>query len=166
MSRADELKIWYLSLQEREQRILAVGVVFVVAMIVYLGLLNPYLNSRKHLAADIASKQSQIAWMQPAAIQLQSLRGQQPSGIPAGQSLLAVVSRAAGDAGFSAAVKQAQTDDDGSVRLQLQGVAFDSLIRWLGTLRRQYGVAVKQLTAQKTATAGTVDTTVTLIAGT
>ena len=165
MSRATELKAWYLSLQDREQRILAVGVVFVLATIIYLGLVNPYLNSRKRLQADIADRQEQVAWMQPAALQLQALRGQQPSGIPPGQSLLAVVSRAAGDAGFSASMKQAQTDDDGSVRLQLQAVAFDDLIRWLGTLRRQYGITVKQLMAQKATPAGSVDATLTLTAG-
>ncbi|HEY1992196.1 MAG TPA: type II secretion system protein GspM [Gammaproteobacteria bacterium] len=165
MSRAEELKVWYLSLQQREQRILAVGVVFVIVTVVYLGLLNPYFNSRKHLQAAVVEKQSQVAWMGPAATQLQALRGQQPSGIPAGQSLLAVVSRAAGDAGFGAAVKQAQTDSDGSVRVQLQAVAFDNLIRWLGTLRRQYGISVKQMTAQKAATAGNVDATLTLSTG-
>ena len=165
MSRVAELKTWYLSLQQREQRILAAGVVFVLATVVYLGVLNPYFNSRKRLETDIADKSSQIAWMQPAAIQLQSLRGQQPSGIPTGQSLLAVVSRAASDAGFGAAMKQAQTDSDGSIRMQLQGVGFDSLIRWLDTLHRQYGIAVKQMTAQKAAAAGSVDVTLTLVAG-
>lgn len=165
MSRVDELKTWYLSLQQREQRILAVGAVFVAITIIYLGLLNPYFNSRRRLEADIADKQSQVAWMGPAAIQLQSLRGQQPSGIPAGQSLLAVVSRAAGDAGFGAAMKQAQTDSDGSVRVQLQGVAFDNVIRWLGTLRRQYGISVKQMMAQKNAAPGNVDATLTLSSG-
>lgn len=165
MSRVDELKVWYLSLQQREQRILAVGVGFVLITIIYLGLLNPYFNSRKHLQADILTKQGQVDWMRPAAVQLQALRGQQPSGIPAGQSLLAVVSRAAADAGFGAAVKQAQTDSDGSVRMQLQGVAFDNLIRWLGTLRRQYGIGVRQMTAQKAAAAGNVDATLTLSSG-
>lgn len=165
MSQMDELKTWYQSLQQREQHILAVGVVFVVITILYLAVLNPYLNSRKRLETDIADRQSQVAWMVPAASQLQALRGQQASGIPAGQSLLAVVSRAAGDAGFGAAVKQAQTGTDGSVRVQLQGVAFDNVIRWLGTLRRQYGISVKQMMAQKNASPGNVDATLTLSSG-
>lgn len=165
MSRINELKAWYLSLQQREQQILAAGTVFVLVTIIYLGLLNPYFNSRKHLEADIADKQNEVAWMEPAAAQLQALRGQQPSGIPAGQSLLAVVSRAAGDAGFNTAMKQAQTDSDGSVRLQLQGVAFDNLIRWLGTMHRQYGISAKELMAQRAAAAGNVDATLTLTAG-
>ena len=165
MKQYDELKAWYLSLEHREQRILAAGAVFVVAMVLYLLLLAPYFNSRHRLEAEIAQRQIEITWMGPAAAQLQALRGQQPSGIPSNQSLLAVVSRSAADAGFGQVMKQAQTGNDGSVRVQMQGVAFDGLIRWLGTLRRQYGISVRDLTAQKTAAAGSVDTTLTLVSG-
>lgn len=165
MKQYDELKAWYLSLEQREQRILAVGAVFVFATVLYLALLAPYFNSRHRLQDDILQRQTEIAWMGPAASQLQALRGQQPSGIPANQSLLAVVTRGASDAGFSQVMKQAQTGNDGSVRVQMQGVGFDNLIRWLGTLRRQYGISVRDLTAQKTATAGNVDTTFTLVTG-
>jgi general secretion pathway protein M len=161
----DELKTWYQSLEQREQRILAAGAVFVVAMVLYLLLLAPYFNSRHRLQADILQRQGEVAWMGPAAAQLQALRGQQPSGIPANQSLLAVVTRSASDAGFSQVMKQAQTGNDGSVRVQMQGVGFDNLIRWLGSLRRQYGISVRELNAQKTATAGNTDTTFTLVSG-
>jgi type II secretory pathway component PulM len=161
----DELKTWYLSLDQREQRILAAGAVFVVAMVFYLLLLAPYFNSRHRLEAGIQQRQTEIAWMGPAAAQLQALRGQQPSGIPSNQSLLAVVTRSASDAGFSQVMKQAQTGNDGSVRVQMQGVSFDNLIRWVGTLRRQYGISVRDMTAQKTAAAGNIDTTFTLVSG-
>ena len=165
MKQYAELKAWYLSLEQREQRILAAGAVFVLVMVLYLLLLAPYIAGRHRLEADIAQRQTEIAWMGPAAAQLQALRGQQPSGIPSNQSLLAVVSRSAADAGFSQVLKQAQTGNDGSVRVQMQGVGFDSLIRWLGTLRRQYGISVRDMTAQKTAAAGDVDTTLTLVSG-
>ncbi|HEX7965052.1 MAG TPA: type II secretion system protein M [Gammaproteobacteria bacterium] len=165
MKQFAEFKAWYLSLQQREQRILMVGAAFLVGMFVYLALLHPYFASRARLTADIASRQAELAEMQPMAARLQSLRGQQPSGIPAGQSLLAVVSRSANDSGFGAAVKQAQTNPDGSVRVQMQAVGFDSVIRWIGTLRRQYGISVRDMTAQRASGTGTVDTTLTLTAG-
>ena len=165
MKQLDEFKVWYRSLQEREQRILAAGAVFVIAMILYLALLAPYFASRKRLESDIQDRQTELAWMGPAAAQLQALRGQQPSGIPANQSLLAVVSRGAADAGFGNMLKQAQMGTDGSVRVQMQGIGFDDLVRWLGSLRRQYGISVREMNAQHAAAAGTVDATLTLIAG-
>lgn len=165
MKQLDELKAWYGSLQQREQRVLSAGAAVVLVMFVYAGILHPYFASKKRLADDIQSRQALIAWMGPAAAQLEALRGQQPSSIPANQSLLAVVSRSAGDAGFAAAVKQAQTNNDGSVRLQLQGVGFDSVIRWIGTLHRQYGINVREMTAQRGAGPGNVDTSLTFAAG-
>jgi type II secretory pathway component PulM len=79
--------------------------------------------------------------------------------------LLAVVSRGATDAGFGNMLKQAQMDTDGSVRVQMQGVGFDDLVRWLGSMRRQYGISVREMNTQRAAAAGTVDATLTLITG-
>jgi general secretion pathway protein M len=102
--------------------------------------------------------------MRPAAVQIQSLRGQQPSSLPAGQSLLAVVDKSAGDAGFGAALKQIQTGNDGSVRVQMQGAGFDNLVRWLGSLQQHYGISVRELTAQRSSSPGNVDAGITLVA--
>jgi general secretion pathway protein M len=165
MKQLDEFKAWYGTLQQREQRVLAAGAAVVLAMLVYAAVLHPYFASRKRLADDIQSRQAELTWMGPAAAQLQALRGQQPSSIPANQSLLAVVSRSAGDAGFAAAIKQAQTNSDGSVHLQLQGVAFDNVIRWVGTLHRQYGISVRDMTAQRGGSPGNVDASLTFAVG-
>lgn len=164
MSRIDELRTWYLSLQERERRVLMAGAVALAVMLLYAAILHPYFSSRQRLEQDIASQRDLITWMRPAAAQIQALRGQQPSGMPAGQSLLAVVDKSAGDAGFAAALKQIQTGNDGSVRLQMQGVGFDSLVRWLGTLQQRYGITVREMTAQRSTAPGNVDAALTLVA--
>ncbi|HEV2110405.1 MAG TPA: type II secretion system protein M [Gammaproteobacteria bacterium] len=164
MSRIDELRTWYLSLQERERRVLMVGAAALVAMLLYTAVLHPYFSSRRRLEQDIVDQRDLIAWMRPAAAQIQSLRGQQPSGMPAGQSLLAVVDKSASDAGFGATVKQIQTGNDGSVRVQMQGVAFDGLVRWLGSLQQRYGITVREMTAQRSTSPGNVDAGLTLVA--
>lgn len=164
MSRADELRVWYQSLQQRERRVLAAGAAALIAMLLYAAILHPYLSSKQHLRQHIDEQHELIAWMRPAAAQVQALRGQQPSGMPAGQSLLAVVDKSAADAGFGAALKQVQTDNDGSVRLQLQGVGFDSLVRWLGGLQQRYGISVREMTAQRSTAPGNVDAGLTLVA--
>lgn len=162
MSRLDELKTWYFSLQERERLMVTLGAAFLAVMLVYAVLLHPYLASRKALQDDVQRQQALLTWMRPAALQIQSLRGQQPSGLPAGQSMLAVVDRSAGDAGFGGALKQVQTNSDGSVHVQMQAAGFDSLMRWLGDLHRQYGISVRDLNAQRSSTPGSVDASLTL----
>lgn len=164
MNRIDELRAWYLSLQQRERRVLLAGAAALVAMLLYAAVLHPYFSGRRRLEQDIVDQRYLIAWMRPAAAQIQSLRGQQPSGMPAGQSLLAVVDKSASDAGFGAALKQIQTGNDGSVQVQMQGVAFDGLVRWLGGLQLRYGISVREMTAQRATTPGNVDAGLTLVA--
>jgi type II secretory pathway component PulM len=162
MSRTEELKTWYLSLEQRERRILAAGSVCLALMLVYLAVLHPFFSAKQALEARVGAQQTLLDWMRPVAAQIQLLRGQQPSGLQAGQSLLSTIDRSAADAGFGPALKQVQTDNDGSVRVQLQGAGFDSLVRWLERLHRQYGISVSELTAQRGSGPGTVDATLIL----
>lgn len=164
MSSIAELRTWYQSLQQREQRVLLAGAIALGAMLMYASVLHPYFSSRAALQQNIIDRQALLTWMRPAAVQIQSLRGQQPSGLPTGQSLLAVVDKSAGDAGFGAALKQVQTDNDGSVRVQMQGAGFDSLVRWLGSLQQRYGITVREFTAQRSTAPGNVDAGITLVA--
>lgn len=164
MNRMDELRTWYQSLQQREQRVLAAGAAALVVMLLYAAILHPYFSGRQRLEQHVSEQHDLIAWMRPAATQIQVLRGQQPAGMPAGQSLLAVVDKSAADAGFGTALKQVQTDNDGSVRMQLQAVGFDSLVRWLGGLQQRYGITVREMNAQRSAAPGNVDAGLTLVA--
>jgi len=164
MSRMDELRTWYQSLQQREQRVLQAGAAALALMLLYAAVLHPYLSDKQRLQQHISDQRDLIAWMRPAAAQIQALRGQQPAGMPAGQSLLAVVDKSAADAGFGAALKQVQTDNDGSIRVQLQGVGFDNLVRWLGGLQQRYGISVREMTAQRSTSPGNVDAGLTLVA--
>ncbi|HLW74253.1 MAG TPA: type II secretion system protein M [Gammaproteobacteria bacterium] len=162
MSRIDELKAWYVSLQQRERLVLAIGAAFVVVMLVYAVLLRPYFSSLHALKDDIERQQTQLVSMRQLSVQIQAMRGQQPSSLPRDQSLLAVVDRSASEAGFGTALKQVQTNSDGTVHLQLQAASFDKLMRWLGDLHRQYGISVQQLIAQRGTGPGSVDANLTL----
>lgn len=164
MSRVEELRNWYQSLQQRERHVLLAGAVALGVMLMYAAILHPYFSSKKQLEQQVADRQQLITWMKPAAVQIQSLRGQQPSAMPAGQSLLAVVDKSAGDAGFGSALKQVQTENDGSVRVQMQGAGFDSLVRWLGELQQRYGISVREFNAQRSSAPGSVDAALTLVA--
>ncbi len=164
MSRIDELRTWYQALQQRERRVLLAGAVALAVMLLYAAILHPYFSGKQQLQQHIGAQHDLITWMRPAATQIQALRGQQPSGMPAGQSLLAVVDKSAADTGFGTALKQAQTDNDGSVRVQMQAVGFDNLVRWMGSLQQRYGITVREMTAQRSTSPGNVDASLTLVA--
>ena len=162
MSRAQEFKTWYQSLQSRERNVLAGGAAFLVVFLLYAAVLHPFFSSKSQLEQHVQEQAGLLAWMRPAAQQIQSLRGHQPAALPSGQSLLAVVDRSAAAAGFGDALKQVQTNNDGSVRLQLQAASFDGLVRWLDQLHGQYGLSAREFIAQRGKSPGTVDATLTL----
>lgn len=164
MNSLEELRAWYQSLPERDRRILLLGGIALGLIIIYLVILHPYFSGKQALQAHIQEQQELITWMRPTAAQIRSLRSQQSGDLPAGQSLLAVVDTSAGQAGFGAALKQVQTGNDGSVRVQMQGIAFDNLVRWLGDLQQRYGVTARELTAQRGSGPGVVDASLTLVA--
>lgn len=164
MNRVDELRAWYQSLPERDRRVLLLGGAALGLILIYLVILHPFFAGKQAMQAHIHEQQELVTWMRPVAAQIQSLRGQQSGGLPSGQSLLAVVDTSAGQAGFGTALKQVQTGNDGSVRVQLQGVAFDNLVRWLGDLQQRYGVTARELTAQRGSGPGVVDASLTLVA--
>lgn len=162
MSHMQDFKVWWQSLQPRERQVLAGGAVFLVFFLFYIAVLHPFFAGKSRLSKHIQEQQDLLTWMRPVASQIQSLRGQQPSALPSGQSLLALVSSSATGAGFGDALKQAQTNNDGSVRLQLQAASFDNLVRWLDQVHHQYGLSAREFTAQRGKSPGTVDATLTL----
>lgn len=164
MNRLQELLAWLESQPPRERLALIAGAIAVVLLLLYTAALRPFMNSKAALETRVAQQQTLLAWMHPVATQLQSLRAQQPASLPAGQSLLALVDRSASDAGFGTALKQVQAAPDGSIKVQLQAVGFDNLVRWLGSLHQQYGINVNEMTAQRATGPGSVDATLTLAA--
>jgi len=164
VNRLKELLAWLESQPPRERLALTVGAIALALLLLYTAVLRPFVNSKAALEAHIAQQQTLLAWMRPVAAQLQSLRAQQPASLPTGQSLLALVDKSAGDAGFGTSLKQVQAAPDGSIKVQLQAVGFDNLVRWLGNLHQQYGINVNEMTAQRGAGPGSVDATLILAA--
>lgn len=156
MKRLDELRRWFLSLQTRERRVLGGGTFILLLVIMYGGIVTPFMHSKAALVSHVAEQQALLAWMRPAAARLHALGATQPAMLPSG-SLLATINRAAGDAGLGNAVRQVQQQNDGSVRVQLEGAAFDGLLHWLSDLHQQYGISISDLSVQRGTGAGMVN---------
>ena len=164
MNRLTELHAWLESQPPRERLALIAGAMALALLLLYVAALRPFMNGKTALEAHVTQQQTLLAWMRPVAAQLQSLRGQQPASLPAGQSLLALVDKSASDAGFGTSLKQVQAAPDGSIKVQLQAIGFDNLVRWLGGLHQQYGISVNEMTAQRGTGPGSVDATLVLAA--
>ena len=161
MSRLQEFRQWFLSLDERERNLLTAGGVILLVVLVYIGMLNPYLKSRSTLVSHVREQRALLAWMQPAAERLKTLNSGQPAPLPGG-SLLTAVNRTAADAGLGNALRQVQQNSDGSVRVRLEGASFDMLVRWLGVLRQNDGIITSDMSVERVGGPGLVNASISL----
>jgi type II secretory pathway component PulM len=73
-----------------------------------------------------------------------------------------LVDRVGHESGIANTFRGTQPSGGTGVRVQLEGVAFDAMIEWLGTLDQRYGYSVESITVDRTAKTGVVNANVTL----
>lgn len=161
MKQYDDLRRWFLSLEERERRILTGGAIILLGVILYGAILSPFAASKTALTEHIAEQRALLAWMRPVTVQIQSLGGNQPATLSPG-ALLSTINHEATSAGLGDALRQVQQQNDGSVRVQLEGASFDTLLQWLGSLHQRFGISVSDMSVQRGDGAGLVNATLSL----
>jgi type II secretory pathway component PulM len=77
-----------------------------------------------------------------------------------GEAPVVLVDRVGREAGLAAALRGTQPNAAGGVRVQLEAAPFDTLLTWLDTLDRRYGLAVESITVDRTPAPGTVNASI------
>lgn len=156
MTRLQQFSRWFIGLEKRERFALGGGGIILLLIMLYIGILNPYISHRRSLQNQIKQQNELLAWMRPASIRMQSLQGTKSGALPGG-SLLSAVNNSVAGAGLTDALQQAQQASDGSVRAQFNGADFDNLVRWLDTLHKNYGVTTVEMTVTHGSSPGLVN---------
>lgn len=139
--------------RERGLLLLTAGV---LALLLGYGLLwSPWQAARGRLGAENARLQADLAWLQQLAPQVEALRAQQPAQVAAEGPLPVRLDSSLRAAGLGEHLLRLEPAPDGSVKLWLNDLPFDTLLTWLGELGAQ-GVTVQSLGSSPTATPGLV----------
>ena len=154
----NKLRIWYGGLQEREQRMVAVGAVVVAVLILMFGILMPLQSAVSNSVARTASKREDLAWMQVNAAEVRSAGNQVVA--DTGEAPVVLVDRVGREAGLAGALRGTQPNGTG-VRVQLEAAPFDTLVTWLATLDERYGLAIESITLDRAARPGVVNASIT-----
>jgi general secretion pathway protein M len=149
-------------LQPRERRILLGGAIGAVLLLAYALVWIPFTDRLAQLENSVITQRGTLAWMQQAGAEVRTLRGTRPAaGSP--QSLLALSDESAKAHRLGGAIKRVQPDGQHTVRVWLEGAAFDDVLRWLDTLAVQHGIRITGLNVERTAaTPGQVNARVAL----
>lgn len=158
------MKDWLEGLESRERLMLIAGIVLLALLLFYAMVLAPLRSGYHALQENVSGQRATAVWMQESAQTIQRLRGS--SGAAAkglgGRSLLAVTDSTARAGGLGSALKRVEPEGGNSVRVWLEGAPFDILIRWLGTLSTQHGVAADSVTLERNEAVGRVNVRLTL----
>ncbi|WJW75222.1 type II secretion system protein M [Thiohalobacter sp. IOR34] len=162
------MKEWFLGRSPREQQALVIGTGLLLILLGWALLWQPLADRVQRLEAQLAEQRQQQAWMRQAAAEVKRLRqaggGRTVTGL-GGRSLLAVVDQSARSAGLGTGLKRVEPEGSGRVRLRLEDVPFDALVRWLAQAGRQFGIRVHAISVERAKAAGRVDVRLTLDAG-
>ncbi len=154
----NKLRAWYAGLQQREQRVVAVGGAVVVLLIVVLGILLPLHSAVSSAVESNETKRGDLAWMQVNAPEVRAAGNQLPA--DTGEAPVVLVDRVAREAGLASALRGTQPNGTG-VRVQLEAASFDTMIAWLATLDERHGLSVETITVDRAARPGVVNASIT-----
>jgi general secretion pathway protein M len=157
----ERARAWWASLAERERRVLGAGAVALGLIVLYTAAWDPLATARQRRALDLQSARA-------LAVQLESLagvagRGGAPAIQGKDQSLLAVVDQSRKASALTKPPSRLQPEGDNTVRIWLEDVPFDALVRWLGDLQTRYGVRVEAADIERESGPGLVNARLTLM---
>lgn len=145
----------------RERWIVAIGAGLGVVLLFYTLVWYPLQSNLSELRQSVAALRTDVAWMRQAAQDVKRLSavaaqdGQTATARE--ESLLVLVDRTAKAAGLGSAVKRVEPQSNNQLQVRLEQVSFDQMIRWLGNLEQDYGVAIVNAVIDRQAQSGRVD---------
>lgn len=156
------MKQYWANLQPRERHTLLGGGVSLILILLYALVLDPFQQELARLHKSVEEQSAELAWMRQAAAEVKRLQGSSPvSGRVAGQSLMSLVDASARSTGLSGAIKQIKPEGQG-VKVRLEEVVFDDMLRWFEQLGNKQGVSVSSLVMERLSQPGRVNASVVL----
>jgi general secretion pathway protein M len=154
----NKLRSWYASLQQREQRVVALGAIILGLIILIGGIIMPLQSAVSRAVKGTETRREDLAWMRVNEPEVRALGAQLPA--DTGEAPVVLVDRVAREAGLASALRGTQPNATGGVRVQLEAASFDTMITWLDTLDRRYGLAIESITVDRTPAPGTVNASI------
>jgi general secretion pathway protein M len=117
----------------------------------------------------VGELRTDVTWMQQAAGDVKRLTNAAETNSQAtptrDESLLVFVDRTARAAGLGPAVKRVEPQGANQLQIRLEQVSFDEMIRWLGSLQQEHGIALINAVVDRQTESGRVDARLVLQGG-
>lgn len=161
----ERFRVWWSRLAERERRVLGGGAAVLGLVLLYLLVWEPLAGAQRERERALADARALATLLETLAVEMQQNRGSAGPAAGAGQSLLAVVDQSRRASALTKPPSRLQPEGDTTVRIWLEDVPFDALLRWLNDLQSRYGVRVDNADIERESGPGLVNARLTLIRG-
>lgn len=159
-----QLQEWFRGLAPRERLLVSVGGVVVAITILYLGIWEPLNKAHSKREADLAAAQVLAQRLEVIAATVQGSRaGGGAPVIDSGASLLSAVDQASKGGTLGKPLSRIQPEGDSEVKVWIDGVNFEALIRWISELEGRYGISIRTADIDKDTLPGQVNARLSLV---
>ena len=134
--------------------------VFLAILVCFFGIWEPMQSFADDARVNRDRNRDLLAWMMYTRAQASQSGSTTARRGPSGQTLLTRVSRTAQQ--HQIKPNRLQPEGEGNVSVWFDGVAFDSLIRWLQELERREGISVQQISLDRQDRPGLVNARIVL----
>ncbi len=158
------MKAWFAALNPRE-RIIVVGGASLLVLALLVGSWLSFVSDVERLREVVSEQRAVSHWMERAALEATQLRkGASGQGrvVSGGASLLSLVDQTAKRSGLGSAVKRVEPDGSDKVRIRLERVNFDKMMRWLEGLQSKHAVSIDTITVDQHQDSGMANVRLTL----
>lgn len=151
---------WYQNLAPRERRFVLLGALFVGVLLVYAFLYQPLETTLQENKTKLA--QSRSEWTQLVRITDEYKALGTPNNAVSSddnRSLLAIIDQSGAAIGVKSSIKRLTPEGAHKVRVQVEDVEFDKLLKWLVVNSTKHSVHAELFLVRQTERKGRVDAT-------
>ncbi len=146
------LKNYWSSLESRERLVLSWGALIVAAILIYVLIWQPWRHALSFMELSVKQMRADSVWMtqQAQAMKNGGVGASEQKYKGAEQSLVSLIQQTAKQAKVDKVIQQiVPNQQNGEVRVVLEGVAFNQWVKWVDQLYKIYGVDIQQINAEK-----------------
>ncbi|MBL4867558.1 MAG: type II secretion system protein M [Pseudomonadales bacterium] len=157
-----DIKLKYYSLSPRDRGALVILSVFLGCVLFFYLVWSPVNQGAEDAYDRYQNKVKLMAWMK--ANESVAKRAANMSGASAGsrggKSILSLVNATSGQNGVS--LKRFEPKGEDGLRIWLENVSFDAMLKWLGILSNTYGIVIANITVESQKESGKINATIIL----
>lgn len=161
----ERLRSRFASLAPRERRALLLGGAALALILLYLAVWQPVARAQHSRETALKESRALAVKLETIASEMQARQGSGGAPVPSNQSLLALVDQTRKASNVTKPPSRIEPEGDTTVRLWMEDVPFDGLVRWLGDLQMHYGVRVDAADIERQSATGLVNVRLTLMKG-